>query len=126
MDTPKLSRWFRFLGIVAIVFGAIFILYGGGAFFSSILEGQIGDPIFLAGMFLLAAGILKILAIKKLWQYKKIGIILYAINEILLVLALGAFYSKMEENWILIVMGVFALFGVGFMIYFKKVISKSI
>ena len=124
MEISKPSRWFRFWGIVSIVFGAIFILYGGGAFFSSILDGQIGDPIFLAGMFLLAAGILKIFAIKKLWQYKKIGITLYALNEIFFVSALGSFYSEMEESWILIAMGVFALLGIGFMIYFKKVISK--
>ncbi|MFA6521525.1 MAG: hypothetical protein WCT53_04030 [Candidatus Gracilibacteria bacterium] len=124
MENPKHSGLFKFIGIISIIFGAIFILYGGGTLFSLIQKGFSDGQLILIGIFLLAAGILKILAVKKLWQYKKVGITLYAINEIFLICALGTFYSKMEENWILITMGVFAAFGIGFMIYFKKAISN--
>jgi len=129
MENPKHSGLFKFIGIISIIFGAIFVLYGGGIFVASaqrvLSDGQLpsNGQLLLIGTFLLAAGILKILAVKKLWQYKKIGITFYAINEILLISALGTFYSDREENWILIAMGVFAAFGIGFMIYFKKAIS---
>jgi len=115
------GRLFKFIGIVTIFFGALFILYGGGSFFPMLMDGS---ALVLLSVMLLAAGIIQIIAVRKLWAYNKIGLTLYTVSQVLFLSAVGTFFAQREEEMAMIIsLGVFLLIGVASLLYFRRSIK---
>lgn len=117
---------FKIVGIITIIFGGLFLLYGGGSIVGTLIKGFVDAKLLPISLMLLAAGVFQLIAVKKLRIAKKIGLTFYAVAQILFLSAIIIFFElRGEENTMLILLGVFLVIAVASLIYFSRAIKNA-
>lgn len=101
-ETKSVSVGIRILGIFSILAGIITLMIGGGVLFSMLSKQFLSGSGLTVSLFLMISGVLKIWAIILIWKIRKSGVLLYAISEILLLIALITFLDGHSEKVMLL------------------------